>query len=136
MNPTDIRIGAHLVDYQTAHRWVMEYFNADVNFTAKRPFAYPAYDKLQTGSVPDKLNDGDLLAPAMLNAAVGVAGLYSLQRIRPQLEEALHNTPEVVSDPISASPTTTPRSQRRSAGASTACLSRSSWRLRGCASCR
>jgi Family of unknown function (DUF6308) len=96
MNPKDIRIGAHLVGYETAHGWVMEYFNAAENFTAKRPFAYPAYDDLWTGSGPDEVNDGDLLAPGMLNAPIDVAGLYALQRIRPRLKAALERTPETV----------------------------------------
>ncbi len=96
MNVTDIRVGARWVDYDTAHGWVMEYFDADKNLAARRPFAYPAYDHLQTGTEPDKLNDGDLLAPGMLNAPINVAGLYTLQRIRPRLEAALQGTPTTV----------------------------------------
>jgi len=72
----------------------MEYFNAAENFTAKRPFAYPAYDDLWTGSGPDEVDDGDLLAPGMLSAPIDVAGLYGLQRIRPRLKAALEGTPE------------------------------------------
>ncbi len=53
------------------------------------PYAYPAYDTYDSGSGPFELNDGDLLAPALLNAAPTVRAFYSLQRVRPQLIEAL-----------------------------------------------
>ncbi len=74
----------------------MKYFDADRNRSARRPFAYPAYDQLQTGTGPDELNDSDLLAPGMLNASISVAGLYTLQRICPRLEAALRRTPAAV----------------------------------------
>jgi hypothetical protein len=39
------------------------------------------------------LNDGDLLAPALLNAAPTVRAFYSLQRVRPDLIKALAEIP-------------------------------------------
>lgn len=52
-------------------------------------YAYPAYDSYEAGSDPDHLSDGDLLAPVLLNVRPSVKAFYSLQRIRPELEEWL-----------------------------------------------
>jgi len=72
--------------------WLTDYFNADVNQTARKPYAYPAYDTFDAGSKPDEVNDGDLLAPRMLNAAPTIAAFYSLQRIRRPLRRMLSAT--------------------------------------------
>lgn len=44
---------------------------------------------MATGSGPDELNDGDLLAPLLLNAGPTMAAVYSLQVVRPALEAGL-----------------------------------------------
>lgn len=75
-----------------ARTWVAEYFNVD-NQHLSSPYAYPAYDTYDSGSGPSQLNDGDLLAPALLNAAPTIRAFYSLQRVRPQLVEALGRIP-------------------------------------------
>src|SRR4051812_25806072 len=54
-----------------------------------KPFAYPAYDRMTTGSDPNELNDGDLLAPLLLNAGPTIAAVYSLHAVRPVLEAGL-----------------------------------------------
>ena len=84
-----ITIGALEVGEDEARQWLTDYFDADVNQTAPKPYAYPAYDTFDAGSKPDELNDGDLLAPGMLNAAPTIAAFYSLQRIREHLQQRL-----------------------------------------------
>jgi hypothetical protein len=69
-----------------------EYFTP-TNRNLRRPYAHPAYDEYDTGSGPFDLNDGDLLAPALLNAAPTVRAFYSLQRVRLDLIKALEQIP-------------------------------------------
>ena len=59
-------IGGTRVSLSQAEDWVQSYFDADGNKTSSKPYAYPAYDELATGSHTDELNDGDLLAPTLL----------------------------------------------------------------------
>lgn len=75
-----------------AKAWVAEYFTAK-NQHAANPYAHPAYDAYDSGSGPFELNDGDLLAPVLLNAAPTVRAFYSLQRVRPRLVDALADVP-------------------------------------------
>jgi len=91
-----LRVGGRIVDFKDAVTWLTDYFNETRNFVHSRPYAYPAYDGLQTGSGPDELNDGDLLAPGMLNASVTVRGFYSLQRVRGIMESGLKLTGRAV----------------------------------------
>lgn len=84
-----VRIGAAEVTMSDAHQWLGSYFDETGNRTRKDPFAYPAYDRLDTGSGPDVLNDGDLLAPTLLNAAPKIVAFFSLQRTRERLQDAL-----------------------------------------------
>ena len=79
---TEIRVGGRLGPEEDARRLIAEYFDGPTNRTSKRPYAYPAYDGLETGSGPNELNDGDLLAPTMLNPAPTVAAFYSIQSAR------------------------------------------------------
>ena len=87
-----IRIGSRSASVTEAERWVAEYF-APENLTRARPYAHPAYDTYDTRSGASELNDGDLLAPALLNAAPTVRAFYSLQRVRPQVTAALARIP-------------------------------------------
>ncbi|MEU6174630.1 DUF6308 family protein [Streptantibioticus parmotrematis] len=81
------------IPLERAASWVKAYFDAERNTVDPKPYAYPAYDRLDTGSGPDRLGDGDLLAPTLLNAAPSIVAFYSLQAIRPRLEEALGAVP-------------------------------------------
>jgi hypothetical protein len=87
-----VRIGGRTTTVQQAEGWVRSYFN-EANRMAQEPFAYPAYDEMVTGSGPDHLNDGDLLAPTLLNAAPSIAAFYSLQSVRSRLEQGLRAVP-------------------------------------------
>jgi len=89
----DVQIGGRTVDYDRATRWIDVYFDAKANRVARKPYAYPAYDGLITGSGPEELNDGDLFAPTALNAAPTIAALYSLQSVRDDLEAGLGQVP-------------------------------------------
>lgn len=84
-----ITVGAREVSHDEARQWLTEYFDEETNRKAKDPYAYPAYDEFNAGSGPNKLNDGDLLAPGMLNAAPTITAFYSLQRIREHLQQRL-----------------------------------------------
>ncbi|WP_283514952.1 DUF6308 family protein [Streptomyces sp. H10-C2] len=81
-----------------AEAWIHVYFDEDANRTKAatkggKPFAYPAYDRLVTGSGPDELNDGDLLAPLLLNAPLTITAVYSLQAVCRTLERGLAAVP-------------------------------------------
>ncbi|WP_370087670.1 DUF6308 family protein [Streptacidiphilus sp. MAP12-16] len=88
-----LRVGGRLTPLGRAVHWVTQYFDATANQTGKNPYAYPAYDDLHTGSSPDQLTDGDLLAPTLLNAAPSITAFYTLQALRPTLEAALAAIP-------------------------------------------
>lgn len=87
-----IRIGGRSASMTEAEDWISAYFTR-ANEHLDKPYAYPAYDDHESGSGPFELNDGDLLAPALLNAAPTVRAFYSLQRVRPRLVEALADIP-------------------------------------------
>jgi hypothetical protein len=87
-----IRIGGRSCSTTDAERWITEYFSPE-NRTSSTPYAHPAYDEYDSGSGPFELNDGDLLAPALLNAAPTMRAFYSLQSVRSQLTDALARTP-------------------------------------------
>ena len=87
-----LNVGALKVPMAEATVWVREYFDADANLRSKAPYAYPAYDGLDTGSGPNELNDGDLLAPALLNVRPTISAFYRLQAARPHMQGALEFT--------------------------------------------
>lgn len=91
-------VGGREVEVWTAARWISRFFDEAANRKAAanrtRPvYAYPAYDRLATGSGPNELNDGDLLAPLTLNAGPTIEAVYSLQTVRATLEGALEAIP-------------------------------------------
>lgn len=93
-----LRVGGRQVETDAAARWITRYFDETANREAAanrtgRVYAYPAYDRLATCSGPNELNDGDLLAPLVLNAGPTIEAVYSLQRIRPVLERGLAAIP-------------------------------------------
>jgi hypothetical protein len=78
--------------------WVADYFDAQGNRAAAsapkgRPYAFPLYDRMATGSAPDELNDGDLLAPVLLNVTPRLHAVFGLQEVRPALEAVLAAIP-------------------------------------------
>lgn len=87
-----IRIGGRSASMTEAEGWISAYFT-QANEHLDKPYAHPAYDDYDSGSGPFELNDGDLLAPALLNAAPTVRAFYSLQRVRLRLTEALAEIP-------------------------------------------
>ncbi|WP_295696717.1 DUF6308 family protein [Lapillicoccus sp.] len=86
----EVRIGRVVVSLETASAWIRDYTNAASNVVSERPYAFSAYDCYDGGTAePDRLTDGDLLAPGLLNVPVKIRSFYGLQRVRGQLEEAL-----------------------------------------------
>lgn len=83
-----VRIGRVTVDLTTARRWVEEYTDP-ARTRSNAPYAFPAYDRFDAGSLRSQLTDGDLLAPTLLNAAPSLRAFYSLQAMRNDLEERL-----------------------------------------------
>ena len=102
-------IGGTRVPLSQAEDWVRSYFDADGNKTSRKPYAYPAYDELATGSHTDELNDGDLLAPTLLNAAPKITAFYALQSAREQLEAGLRATPTGVTLGVAVKDSSLPR---------------------------
>lgn len=49
---------------------------------------------LDTGSDADRLNDGDLLAPTLLNAPPSVSAFYQFQKMKDPLQQALADHPD------------------------------------------
>ena len=76
----------------TAITWLNEYFDADMG--VRRPYAYPAYDTFDTRGQGHRLEDGELLVPALLNVSVTIKAYYELQRIRADLQRALAHIPD------------------------------------------
>ncbi|WP_435191337.1 DUF6308 family protein [Streptomyces sp. bgisy126] len=56
-------------------------------------YAFPVYDRMETGSGPNELNDGDLLAPVLLNVTPKLHAVLNLQAVRPALEAVLEAIP-------------------------------------------
>ncbi|WP_037606133.1 DUF6308 family protein [Streptacidiphilus rugosus] len=93
MSAESVRVGGRVIPLAHATSWVSSYFDADANRTAKKPWGYPFYDHMVTGTGPDTLGDGDLLASALLNAAPTIRGFRTLQSMRPILEAGLAAIP-------------------------------------------
>ncbi|MFG2560058.1 DUF6308 family protein [Streptomyces sp. NPDC048496] len=98
MADRDIRVGGHRIPVATAAAWISRYFDEKANMDAAsvmggNPYAYPLYDRMDTGSGPDELNDGDLLAPLLVNAGPTIKAVFNLQAVRPELEAALTRVP-------------------------------------------
>lgn len=83
-----LRVGGRTVDPLIAQEWVREYLNG-------RPgqFGYPSYDGYRTNEDSDRLCDGDLLAPVLLNVQVKIRSFADLCACREQLESALRAVP-------------------------------------------
>lgn len=83
-----IHVGRHELTLADARSIVSTYTSGRDLPTSRKDtvFAWPYYDGMTTGSGPNELNDGDLLAPALLNADPGIHGFATLQGIRGDLE--------------------------------------------------
>ncbi|MFI9810183.1 DUF6308 family protein [Streptomyces sp. NPDC052301] len=93
-----LHIGGRSIQVTAAAHWVTRYFDEYANRQAAAirsdgVYAWPAYDRLNTGSGPNEVNDGDFLAPGMLNAGPSITGMYSLHTVRSTLERALAAVP-------------------------------------------
>lgn len=86
-----VRIGRVVVSLETASAWIRDYTNGARNVMSERPYAFPAYDCYDGAAEPDRLTDGDLLAPGLLNVPVKIRSFYGLQHVRGRLEEALRH---------------------------------------------
>lgn len=93
-----VRVGGRSVALAEAVEWVTQYFDAERNRAAAsapkgRPYGFPLYDRMACGSAPDELNDGDLLAPVLLNVTPRLHAVFGLQEVRPALEAVLAEIP-------------------------------------------
>lgn len=86
---TDLLVGRHRIPFDTARDWVAEY-TAD----GATRYGYPAYETYLASGRPKKLNDADLLAPNLLNAAPSLKAFYWLREQLPTLNTALAAIPE------------------------------------------
>nr|BFD84257.1 hypothetical protein StreXyl84_36580 [Streptomyces sp. Xyl84] len=98
MNGATVRVGGRSVATDQATLWIRQYFDAEANRAAAvapkgKPYAFPVYDRMDTGSGPNELNDGDLLAPVLLNVAPKPHAVLNLQSVRPDLEAVLAAIP-------------------------------------------
>src|SRR4051812_11114449 len=78
-----VHVGGLVVDHQTALDGAKNYVSGASH---DPPYSFPAYDEMVTGSEPGDLNDGDLLAPTLLNVRVSVRAFYGLQQHRSKWE--------------------------------------------------
>ncbi|WP_265442797.1 DUF6308 family protein [Flexivirga meconopsidis] len=83
-----LRVGRVTVGLATAAGWVSEYTDP-ARIGSNAPYAFPAYDRMDTESDASRLNDGDLLAPALLNVTPKLRAFYALKAMRTDLEERL-----------------------------------------------
>jgi hypothetical protein len=83
-----LRVGGREVDPAIAREWVRAYLNG-----ARGQFGYPSYDGYSTNADPDRLCDGDLLAPVLLNVQVKISSFADLCACRDDLEAALRDVP-------------------------------------------
>ncbi|WP_062383372.1 DUF6308 family protein [Demequina iriomotensis] len=83
-----LTVGGITIPFSIARTWVREYTDPSRRDGSK-PFAFPAYDTFEVDSDPNRLSDGELMAPGLLNVPVKMRAYYALQDMRPALEEAL-----------------------------------------------
>ncbi|MER7805423.1 DUF6308 family protein [Streptomyces parvulus] len=98
MSGQTVRVGGRSVGLDQATQWIRQYFDAEANQAAAvaargRPYAFPVYHRMDTGSGPNELNDGDLLAPVLLNVTPKLHAILNLQAVRPDLEAVLAAVP-------------------------------------------
>jgi hypothetical protein len=84
-----LRAGGYEVGFEQALRFITEYVSP-----GKGALTGYVYDRFQTGSDADRLNDADLLAPNLLNAPVQLKQFAALQRVRDEMESQLGSIPQ------------------------------------------
>jgi hypothetical protein len=97
-----ISVGRVHAPVTQAAQWLRRYTDEVQTRLSAKPFAFPAYDRFHTGTQPGELNDGDLLAPVLLNVGIGIRSFYGLQTVRSRLEAALGD--ERLDTPLVAAP--------------------------------
>ena len=86
----NVRVGRFDIPLEMATQWVSRYTDAATNSTSAEPYAYPAYDRYNTGyNEAAVLVDADFLAPALLNVPVSIRSFYGLQFVREKLQVLL-----------------------------------------------
>lgn len=83
-----VRVGGREVEAAVAREWVRAYLNG-----GRGQFGYPSYDGYRTNGDPNRLCDGDLLAPVLLNVQVKISSFADLCACRDQIETALQVVP-------------------------------------------
>ncbi len=76
-----LRVGSELVPVSRAATYVRTYTTAGTATT----FGYPYYDRFDLDGPSDRLTDGDLLTPTLLNAAPSLRAFRYLQELRDSL---------------------------------------------------
>lgn len=90
MTDPTLQLGRFAIPLETAMAWVRSYTDAAANRVSAHPYAYPAYDLFYAEqNVPDRLEDGDLLAPILLNVQISIRSFYGLQQLRDRLQAQL-----------------------------------------------
>lgn len=88
-DPRIITLGHTEMPFDVAKGYLEEYTSEREPWTPAVAYSFPVYDELATGSGPDELNDGDLMAPIMLNVGISITSMYGLRRVKAQLQAAL-----------------------------------------------
>lgn len=86
-----LKVGGREVDEKDAREWVQRYLNGK-----RGQFGYPSYDDYQTNDHADRLCDGDLLGPVLLNVQIRIKSFADLRARRGELETALQAIPRDV----------------------------------------
>jgi Family of unknown function (DUF6308) len=87
--PSILRVGGYEVGFTQAQQFITEYVSPGNG----SPTGY-VYDRFQTGSDADGLNDADLLAPNLLNAPVQLKRFAALRSVRDEVESHLASIPQ------------------------------------------
>jgi hypothetical protein len=83
-----LTVGDLRVAVDDARAWVSEYLTSEPGL-----WAYPSYDGYATNGDPDRLCDGDLLAPVLLNVQMSIRAFAGLRACRRELEQVLADVP-------------------------------------------
>ncbi len=89
MAKRDLQVGAFSIPQTQAQGWIEKYTAHD----APEPYAWRFYDELETGSGPNEVSGGDLLAPTLMNAPPSLTAFKSLTHARSDLEKKLRLVP-------------------------------------------
>lgn len=84
----ELTVGQRSVPLDVAESRVIEYVTSDA-------YLFTAYDTYRTSADRNRLSDGDLLAPALLNVNVKPRAYRKLSRWRPAIEKGLSELPDV-----------------------------------------